>query len=85
MNIQQSRKHELEQKINDLELSLSELKFQFKLQEEKEQHEAIDNLGFYLDQVDNKYENLRIFRSIIAEELREFFNKSLRNDSAHRN
>lgn len=85
MNIQQSRKNELEQKINDLELSVSELKFQLKLQEEKEQHEAIDNLEVYLDQVDNKYENLRIFRSIIAEELREFFNKSLRNDSAQRN
>ncbi len=82
MNIQQSRKNELEQKIHELEESLSALKLQLKHQEEKEQHKAIDNLDFYLDQVDNKYENFRIFRSIIAEEFREIFNKPLRNDDS---
>jgi chromosome segregation ATPase len=71
-----SPKEELEKKISELEESLSELKRQLHQQEEKEQHEAIDNLELYLEQIDNKYENLRNFWPIVVDELRDFFKGS---------
>lgn len=84
MNSQISRKQELETKIADLEDSLSALKQQLKRQEEDVQHEAIDNLEFYLEQVDHKYKNFRSFWSIIAGELRDLFKGSSDNGPTDR-
>ena len=68
-----TRKQELQSRIEELEKSLSELKGQLVQEEEKEQHAAIDNLEAYLEVVDKKYENLRDFWSIVVDELRGIF------------
>lgn len=65
----------LKEKISDLEGSLSELKRRLKQNERNAQHEAIDNLEFYLEQVDRKYVNLRSFWAILAAELRMLFRR----------
>jgi len=67
---------ELERKICELEESLSELKLQLRQQEENQQHEAIDHLESYLEQIDSKYENMRNFWPIVVDELRSLFNES---------
>ena len=69
-----SRKEELQNRIEDLEESLAELKGKLRKLEEDEQHAAIDNLEVYLDAVDNKYANLRDFWSTVADELRDLLN-----------
>ncbi|HBR97261.1 MAG TPA: hypothetical protein DD979_07765 [Gammaproteobacteria bacterium] len=74
MNTASSRKQELQDKITDLEVSLAALKSELDKEEEKEQHAAIDNLEDYLSQIDNKYENLRSFWHIVADEFRGLFN-----------
>ncbi|MBL4903860.1 MAG: hypothetical protein JKY62_14580 [Desulfocapsa sp.] len=71
-----SNKHELNNRISDLEDSLKQLKTQLHRLEEDEQHEAIDNLEIYLEQIDHKYDNLRSFWGVVANEFRELFGKS---------
>ena len=68
-----TRKQELQSRIEELEESLTELKGKLRKVEEDEQHAAIDNLEFYLEEVDSKYEKLRDFWSIVVDELRELF------------
>lgn len=73
MNIKKNRTEELKDKISDLEESLAEVKAKLSEQEKKAQHDAIDNLEFYLQKIDNKYSNLRNFWSVVVDELKEFF------------
>ncbi len=74
-------KKELESKIVDLEKSLSKLKKKLNEEQIEEQHEAIDNLDVYLDEIDHKYSNLRDFWSIIRTEIKEFFTKRSKDSS----
>ncbi len=74
------RKKELKAKITDLEESLSKLKNKLSEEQIEEQHEAIDNLNLYLDEIDHKYSNLRDFLSILGAEIKEIFSKKSRND-----
>ena len=74
-------KKELETKIVDLEKSLSKLKKKLNEEQIEEQHEAIDNLDVYLDEIDHKYSNLRDFCSIIGTEIKEFFIKRSKDSS----
>jgi hypothetical protein len=74
-----SNKDELSNRISDLEDSLKQLKTQLHHLEEGEQHEAIDNLEIYLEQIDHKYDNLRSFWGVAVNEFRELFGKS-KND-----
>lgn len=66
-------KKELERKIADLEESLSTLKDKLSEQDETAQHDAIDNLDKYLDEIEHKYSNLRAFWSILGNELKGIF------------
>ncbi len=66
-----SRKQVLEQKVNDLEETLAQLKQQLQREIETEQHAAIEELESYLDQVNNKYANLQGFWQVLREELSE--------------
>lgn len=75
------RKKELEEKITDLEESLSNLRKKLNEEEIEEQHEAIENLDIYLDEIDHKYSNLRDFWSILGSEIKEFFSKRSRKNS----
>lgn len=68
-----TRKHELQSRIEELEASLTELKGQFIQEAKKEQHAEIDNLEVYLEAVDKKYENLRDFWPIVVSELQGIF------------
>lgn len=79
-----TRKHELQCRIEDLESSLSELKGKLKEEEENEQHAAIDNLEVYLEAVDSKYANLRDFWPIMLEEFRGLFGDSTRDKKGKR-
>ena len=73
MNSVTSRKQELEMKISDLEESLLALKLQLEHQEEQVQHEAIDELEYYFNEINHKYEDFRGFWSILAEEIQFLF------------
>ena len=75
MNQANTNKQSLEEKIVELEDTLAELKKQLKKQTEADQHAAIDQLEQYLDQIDNKYQNLQDFWQILREELSEMFSK----------
>ena len=67
------RKKELKNKIAELEQSLINLKDKLNQQDETAQHQAIDNLDEYLDEIEHKYSNLRDFWSVLGEELKEMF------------
>ena len=69
------RKQELEQKIAELETSLAELKANLQAIEQKQQHEAIENLEDYLDMIDDKYYALKQFWKIIQVELRQLISR----------
>ena len=75
------RKIELKAKITDLEESLSKLKKKLNEEQIEEQHEAIDNLNIYLDEIDHKYSNLRDFWSILGAEIKEIFSKQSKDDN----
>ena len=76
-----SRNQQLRKKISDIEESLSTLKEQLKKQEEKAQHDAIDNLESYLEQVDNKCENFSTLWTMVREEIQELFKKGPGHES----
>jgi len=80
MNLEISSKQELDNRIADLEESLQQLKMQLNHLEEDEQHEAIENLEMYLEQIDNKYDNLRSFWSVVVHEFQELFKQSQNED-----
>lgn len=82
MNSLISRKHELTSRISDLEESLEKLKLQLDHLEEDEQHEAIDNLEIYLEQIDHKYDNLRSFWAVVVNEFQELFGNSQDDDKS---
>jgi len=65
----------LEQKIEAMEASLTELKRQLNQAVEEEQHESIDHLDEHLQDLDHKWENIRDFWPIVVKEFRERFSK----------
>ena len=65
-----TRKQELEQRISDLEASLADMKRQLSQEIESEQHDAIDHLEGYLEEVDHKYRNVREFLTLLITEIR---------------
>ena len=69
MNDLASRKQALEQKIDELEDSLTKLKQELRREMEAEQHAAIDQLEIYLDRVNHKLANLQDFWMILREEI----------------
>ena len=73
MNSSLTRNQELENKISDLEETLHDLKHQLHAQSEAEQHDAIDHLEDYLEQVDHKYANFREFVEMLLVEVRGLF------------
>ncbi len=66
-----SRKQILEQKVAELEETLTQLKRQLQREIEAEQHEAIDELENYLDMVNNRFANLQGFWQLLREEVSE--------------
>ncbi|MEE4379271.1 MAG: hypothetical protein V2J55_17430 [Candidatus Competibacteraceae bacterium] len=66
----------LEDKICELEETLTHLKQQLQKQEEADQHKAIDNLDQYLGAIDSKYNNLKDFWQIVRQELAELFSNN---------
>ncbi|WP_447968674.1 hypothetical protein [Nitrospira sp. M1] len=71
LNTIATRKQALEQKVDELEDTLLQLKQQLKKEREAEQHEAIDHLEEYLEQVNNKYANLQGFWKVLRKEIAE--------------
>ncbi len=69
MNDITSRKQALEQKIDELEDTLTKLKQELKREMEAEQHAAIDQLEMYLERVNHKFANLQDFWQILREEI----------------
>lgn len=69
------KREELEQKIEAMEASLTELKRQLNQAVEEEQHESIDHLDEHLQDLDHKWENIRDFWPIVVKEFRERFSK----------
>lgn len=82
MNSAITNKHELENRISDLEASLTQLKTQLHHLEENDQHEAIDNLEVYLEQIDHKYEDLRGFWSIVVDEVQQMLGNFNNDDTS---
>lgn len=68
-------KIELEHKIEALEVRLTELKRRLKEVESAEQHDAINHLDEYLQEVDHEYDGIRIFWPEVVKELRELLAK----------
>jgi len=76
-----TKKEELERKISDLEATLHDLKRQVQEQIETEQHDAIEHLEDYLEQIDHKYANLREFLVTVFNEIRDLLHgKSDKDD-----
>ena len=69
------QKQKLEIKIDELEDSIAQLKKYLRELEEEEQHDAIDKLELFLQQIDHKYDNLKDFWGAVADEIRDFFNR----------
>ncbi|MBT5032270.1 MAG: hypothetical protein HOM55_08250 [Proteobacteria bacterium] len=69
-----SRKAELKDKVSELETSLAALKHKLRVIEQEEQRHAIDHLDEYLDRIDHKYDNLKVYWAEVAAELRKVFN-----------
>ena len=74
------RKQELEHKITDLEATLHNLKQELREQVEVEQHDAINHLEDYLEQVDHKYANMREFLELVLSEVRALFQDESHKD-----
>lgn len=74
------RKQELEHKISDLETTLHDLKQELHEQAEVEQHDAINHLEDYLEQVDHKYANMREFLELVLGEIRALFQDESNKD-----
>ena len=72
----QNHRQALEERINDLEETLSQLKVQLKAETEREQHEAIDRLEEYIGDLDNKHTNLQEFWQVLRGEIKELFSGS---------
>ncbi len=85
MKLTNDRKKELESKITDLEDSLTNLKQQLNKEKEEEQHEAIDNLDDYLEEIDHKYTNLKDFWSILGKEIKGLFSRRADDDTNNSN
>lgn len=73
------KKEELTRRLQELEESIDGLKRGLHNLEESEQHEAIDHLEEYLEQVEHKYENVRSFLPLVLTELRSLFSARRRN------
>ena len=67
----QEKKQKRAQKIADLERSLAKTKQKLMQEIATEQHEAIDHLEGYLDEVDHRFSNLREYWTLIKHEIRE--------------
>ena len=67
-----SRKQLLEEKIHELEKTLSALKIQLRRELENEQHAAIGKLEEYLNEIENKHTTLQDFWKILHEEIVSF-------------
>ncbi len=72
MNI---KRRELEQKIEEMEAAITELKRQLNQAVEEEQHDSIDHLDEHLQEMDHKWENIREFWPFVVSEFRERFGK----------
>jgi len=68
-----TRKQALESRIAELEDTLAHLKEQLKTEEEAEQHDAIDKLEIYLDELNDRNANLQAFWKVLREEIRDIF------------
>ena len=66
---------ELQDRIEELEETLSRLKEKLREQRETQQHLAIDNLEGYLDEVDHKAESLKRFWLVITDEIRRLLDR----------
>ncbi|MDA8017670.1 MAG: hypothetical protein MPN21_09505 [Thermoanaerobaculia bacterium] len=75
MSTLDNRKEELSNRIQELETALGGLKSQLHEIEEIEQHEAIDNLERYLDQVDHKFRNLGDLWTLLVDEMKGLFGR----------
>lgn len=71
MNDFTNRRKILEEKISDLEDTLTDLKSQLKAESEREQHAEIDRLEEYLGALDNKHANLQDFWKVLRREVKE--------------
>lgn len=65
-----AKREELTRRVEELESSLAELKRGIEELEEKDQHEAIDHLDEYLEDIDHKYENVKRFLPVLVDDLR---------------
>lgn len=79
-----NRRQALEDKIDEMEKALAALKAQLKVEEEREQHEAIDRLEDFLGEVDNKHASLQEFWAVLREEIRELFSGSAKKTGTER-
>ena len=68
-------KIELERKVEALETHLAELKRRLKAVESAEQHDAINYLDEYLQEVDHEYDDIRAFWPEVLKELRALVGK----------
>ncbi len=68
-------KIELERKVEALETHLAELKRRLKAVESAEQHDAINHLDEYLQEVDHEYDDIRAFWPEVLKELRALVGK----------
>jgi len=68
------RRQELEQRITQLERSLEQLKAQLKKETEADQHQAIDQLENYFNEVDDRFAHLSDFWGSMLEEFHSIFN-----------
>ncbi|WP_078119744.1 hypothetical protein [Thiosocius teredinicola] len=73
MNEFNTRKHSLEQQVDEMEATLLHLKAQLKEENEREQHAAIDRLEEYLDDLNNKNANLQAFWKTLRSEIADLF------------
>ena len=80
MTMTDDKKKALETKITDLEESLSKLKDKLYDEQIEEQHEAIDHLDEYLEEIDSRYSNLKDFWAILGKEIKELFSVQKEED-----
>jgi chromosome segregation ATPase len=75
MNQTTSRKEELQNKISELEESLTTLKDALRKEEEAEQHKAIDQLECCFSEINDRFANLQEFWRLLKEDFNKVFNK----------
>ncbi|MCH6256246.1 hypothetical protein MLD52_06780 [Puniceicoccaceae bacterium K14] len=71
MSENNSNIQELETKIAELRKSLNELEGNLEKAREGEQHEAINHLEDYINEVDTKFSSFQIFWKTLLEDLRK--------------